>query len=151
MLSWAVPMNCRSVAEHVWMTAARPFPPTRRTSEPMTKIATASPAAAVKRGFTPLVSAAPRGMLHHPFGCVSSVEPKRPRGPRDPARQPEAERQQEAAEVTHPPLRVALVSRGWIDPHLLHLYRGGRPGGCLGLEEDRVALDPDPRAALFDL
>ena len=68
MFSWAVPRNWRSVAEHVWTTAARPFPPTRKTSDPMAKIANASPAAAVKRGFTSPLSAGRRELLHHPFG-----------------------------------------------------------------------------------
>src|SRR6266511_3527074 len=57
------------------MTAARLFPPMKRTSAPMAKIATASPAAAVKRGFTPPVSACSRGMLHHPFGWEAGGEP----------------------------------------------------------------------------
>src|SRR6266545_4304885 len=186
MLSWAVPMNCRSVAEHVWMTAARLFPPTKRTSAPMAKIATASPAAAVKRGFTPPVSACSRGMLHHPFGWEAGGEPHsrelcaararatgRARCGRGASKDEaavgaaplhadclvdsncrrvlrtheETDRrhlcQQQAAEVTHPALRVALVSRGRIDPYLLHLHRGGRPGRGLGLEEDRAALDPN--------
>jgi hypothetical protein len=56
------------VAEHVCTTAARPWPPTKRTSDPMAKIATASPAAAVKRGFTILSSAGARVRLYHPFG-----------------------------------------------------------------------------------
>src|SRR4051812_43552558 len=48
-------MNWRSVAEHVCETAARPLPPKRRTREPMATSATASPAAAVKRGFTDML------------------------------------------------------------------------------------------------
>src|SRR6476469_2253214 len=70
MLSCAAPRNCRSVAEQVWFTAALPFPPGRRTRNPVTKIATASPAAAVMRGFTPPLSARPEVSLHHPFGWV---------------------------------------------------------------------------------
>src|SRR6185503_17712473 len=52
MFSCATFMNWRSVAEQVCATAARPFPPRSRTREPMTTIAMASPAAAVKRGLT---------------------------------------------------------------------------------------------------
>jgi hypothetical protein len=52
MFSWAVPRNCRSVAEQVWLTAALLFPPMRRTEELTATSATASPAAAVMRGFT---------------------------------------------------------------------------------------------------
>src|SRR5712691_12694367 len=85
MLSCAVPRNWRSVAEHVWTTAARLFPPTRRTSDPMAKIATASPAAAVMRGFTPLLSALARGMLHHPFGWGRSSGAHKPRAPVPPS------------------------------------------------------------------
>src|SRR5689334_819607 len=60
MFSCATLMNCRSVAEHVCVTAARPFPPRRRTSDAMATSATASPAAAEKRGFTLILSAARR-------------------------------------------------------------------------------------------
>src|SRR6266550_9304358 len=52
MFSCAVPRNCRSVAEQVWSTAALLFPPMRRAEELTATIATASPAAAVMRGFT---------------------------------------------------------------------------------------------------
>ena len=71
MFSWATLMNWRSVAEHVCETAARPFPPSRRTSEPVAKIATANPAAAVKRGFTLPVFGEPRGWAPSPFRGLS--------------------------------------------------------------------------------
>src|SRR5512133_189465 len=71
MFSCAAPRNCRSVAEQVWRTAALLFPPTRRAEELTATIATASPAAAVMRGFTLPSSAPLRVRLHHPFGCGS--------------------------------------------------------------------------------
>src|SRR5689334_21150420 len=71
MFSWATLMNCRSVAEHVCDTAARPFPPRRSTTAPVAKIAKASPAAAEKRGFTALASVSPPASLHTPFGVDS--------------------------------------------------------------------------------
>src|SRR2546422_230103 len=150
------------------MTAALLFPPTRRTREPVTKIATASPAAAVMRGFTPPSSALRRVTLHHPFGWAKSEDERaiRPGAQHsdclvDPDRRPvlrpdeEADRwhllQQQPAEIPHPALGVALVPRRRVDPHLLHLDGAGGPGGCLCLEEDRAALDPQPRATLLDL
>ncbi len=48
-------------------------------------------------------------------------------------------------------LRVPLLSRLRVDPHLLELNRGGRPRRRLRLEEDHVVLEPDPRAAVLDL
>src|SRR6185436_795548 len=59
--------------------------------------------------------------------------------------------EQQAAEVAHAALRVAAAADRRVDPHLLELHRGGRPGRGLGLEEDRPALAPEPRAAVLDL
>src|SRR2546425_1435072 len=150
------------------MTAALLFPPTRRTREPVTKIATASPAAAVMRGFTPPSSALRRVTLHHPFGWAKSEDERaiRPGAQHsdclvDPDRRrvlrpdEEADRwhllQQQPAEIPHPALGVALVPRRRGDPHLLHLDRARGPGGRLCLVEDRGALDPQPQANLLDL
>src|SRR6266508_1965443 len=205
MLSWAAPMNWRSVAEHVCTTAARPLPPSRSTNDPAKKIANARPAAAVRRGFTHLLSAPLRAGLYHPFGwrgaqwraeypastCAAqrhnqtssaspttrltgsvektALEDQRPIGavPAHPDRlvdangrcilrtDKEAHRrhplEQEATQVAHPPLRVAPVPDGRIDPHLLDLDRRRSPRGCLRLEEDRVSFDPEPRAPFLDL
>src|SRR5205814_234152 len=78
MFSCATLMNCRSVAEHVCATAARLLPPRKRTSEAMATIATASPAAAVKRGFTVPVSAAQPPTLHTPFGYARFARKRAP-------------------------------------------------------------------------
>ncbi len=60
-------------------------------------------------------------------------------------------REQQPAEVAHPPRPVALAAGGRVDPHLLHLDDLRRPGGRLGLEEHDAALAPEPRAPLDDL
>jgi hypothetical protein len=73
MFSCAAPRNCRSVAEQVWLTAALLFPPMRRTEELTATSATASPAAAVMRGFTLPYSAPLQVRLHHPFGCEANA------------------------------------------------------------------------------
>src|SRR5205807_9461747 len=56
-----------------------------------------------------------------------------------------------AAQVTHPPRPVALVAHGRIDPDLLQLHGLRRPCGGLGLEQDRLSVEPDPRPPLADL
>src|SRR4051794_38509723 len=60
-------------------------------------------------------------------------------------------REEQTAEVPHPARRVPVAARLRIDPDLLDLHRGGRPGGRLRLEEDDVVLEPEPRASLVDL
>jgi hypothetical protein len=57
----------------VWLTAALLFPPMRRTEELTATSATASPAAAVMRGFTLPISARKQVTLHHPFGCQADA------------------------------------------------------------------------------
>src|SRR5712692_1921416 len=59
--------------------------------------------------------------------------------------------EQDPAEVAHPALPVAAAAHRRVDPHLLELDGRRRPRGGLGLEEDRPALLPEPRAALADL
>src|SRR5262245_33429977 len=118
-------MNCRSVAEQVCTTAARPLPPTSRTSEPTRKIASASPAAAVKRGFTPPLSALGPVTLHHSNGWAStrdgalrmeecgaapSVGPRSPRARAPPSarpRTPAPERRPPSGDQT--PVRAAAL------------------------------------------
>ena len=50
-----------------------------------------------------------------------------------------------------PARAVAPPAHLRIDPDLLHLDRGRRPGGGLCLEEDHAVLEPEPRAAVDDL
>jgi DeoD family purine-nucleoside phosphorylase len=59
--------------------------------------------------------------------------------------------EEEAAEIREAPGAVPPAPHVGIDPHLLELHRRGRPRGCLGLEEDRPVLDPEPGAVLLDL
>src|SRR5204862_5976537 len=59
--------------------------------------------------------------------------------------------EQQAAEIAHPALRVALVPLRRVDPHLLHLHGRRRPSRRLGLEADRTVLHPEPRSSLVDL
>ena len=54
-------------------------------------------------------------------------------------------------QVAQPAARVAAAARLGVDPDLLHLNGGRRPGRRLGLEADHVVLEPEPRAALLDL
>src|SRR5947207_12477577 len=59
--------------------------------------------------------------------------------------------EQQPAEIAHAPLGVPAVADGGIDPHLLELNCERRPGGGLGLEEDRPVLLPEPGAPVLDL
>src|ERR1700675_2577959 len=90
MFSWAVPRSCRSVAEQVWLTAALLFPPRRRAEELTATIATASPAAAVMRGFT-LPSSAAIGEASSPVGVRALLGDIRAELLRGPAEDPRRE------------------------------------------------------------
>src|SRR5437763_3639243 len=59
--------------------------------------------------------------------------------------------EEEPAEVAEAAPAVAAVARRRLDPDLLQLYRRRRPCRGLRLEPDHTVVDPDPRAALFDL
>src|SRR6266545_260977 len=59
--------------------------------------------------------------------------------------------QQQPAEVRQPALAVAAVSHLGIDPDLLQLDGARCPRRGFGLEENRPALGPEPRAAFLDL
>src|SRR5436309_2198440 len=81
MFSCALSMNCRSVAEHVWMVCARPFPPTKSMNVPRTATAQTSPAAAVMRGFIALLVGVPRFGARSPFrgkGRAPALQTHRP-------------------------------------------------------------------------
>src|SRR4051812_23889804 len=60
-------------------------------------------------------------------------------------------REQEPAKVGEAALPVALAPHRGVDPDLLQLNGPVRPGGRLGLEEDRPTLLPEPAATLLDL
>ena len=59
--------------------------------------------------------------------------------------------EEQPAEVTQAALRVPVPSGSRVDPDLLQLDCGGGPGRRFGLEQDRVVVGPQPRAALVDL
>ncbi len=54
----------------------------------------------------------------------------------------------QVAEAAQP---VAAPADGRVDPDLLQLHGRRRPGRGLGLEQDDVVLEPQPRAPLLDL
>src|SRR5689334_13322715 len=162
MFSCATLMNCRSVAEQVCETAARPFPPRRRTSAPVANSAKASPAAAEKRGFTHLSSdgftaslitlsgltprlesclsadfwlkdqAAVRAVALHADSLVDA-DRGGVLGPDEQADGGDVAEEQ-SAEVTHPTLGKPLVPLRRVDPDLLHLHGRWRPRRGFRLE-----------------
>src|SRR5215218_9621915 len=162
----AVSMNCRSVAEQVCTVFGRARPLVASTSA--SRSAARTPAA-VSPIRTPGLSAS-GGAPSSPRSGISALEEHeaavRDRLPHadllvDPDRHgvfrthEQANRgnalEQEPTEVAHPALGVAAAPDARVDPDLLQLHGGRRPGGRLRLEEDRVVVAPDPRAPVFDL
>src|SRR5206468_2468834 len=173
-LSAAEQMNCAD-----WADWARPLP--ARTETPKTRPHVASAVADSRFNLTgsiiveaaklrpSLIRGSPRRFTRSDSAVARSSEDERAVRDRPPHADPvvdayrhvvlwpneEADRrhalEERPAEIPHRALRIAAVPHLGIDPHLLQLHRGGRPGRRLRLEADHVLLHPDPRAAFLDL